>query len=315
MMTACATGKECPDYGEHLRLVIRRIEYLERANSRLKWISAAVSSGLIALLLGAAQRNPEPGTVKAQQFVLINSEGKCHATLSLDPFEGLPQLSLYDTDGNPVAELNGHALTFVRAGQKGAAQECYFGTDGTGNGRVSFTDDRGIRRCSLGIADSHAPYLKIFDRSALERVGMTLDPQSNDAPELHIADEKGRDGCSLGITENRVPYLKFWDQSNRVRMGMVLNPETNDAPNMHVMDVRQSIRAGISMDLADKPALYIQHANLKPAIELGTRPDSSVGLSFYRDDGLERVDLHLGNDGVPDLTLSGKDGNPIFRAP
>jgi hypothetical protein len=106
---------------QDVQSILRRIDRLERQN---RWFKRA---GLAVLALGAAiavmgQARPSHTSIKGEEFVVVDAEGRTRATLGMEL--GSPWLNLYDTShrrratllvdglGQPVLEFKDAAREF-----------------------------------------------------------------------------------------------------------------------------------------------------------------------------------------------------------
>lgn len=146
---------ECTREGLNYRL--RRLERYFTVE-RIIWVALVICLSSVVVLRGQNAHAPE--TVEAERFILRDSGGRVHATLSIEG-EG-SDFSLYDQN-------NKSRLSLVVA------------PDGTPS--VWLMDAREIGRAELSLADGSFPYLELYDlKSSGPKLSMSI---SNDG-EGHI---------------------------------------------------------------------------------------------------------------------------------
>jgi len=132
-----------------------RVAKLEKQN---RWLRAGcLIVGLCvvyAVTLGQSRAGSATNTVKAQRFVLMNSNGEVRAELST--LDGdYPRLSLRSPNGEKVTELSPLGVSVLDKGLSGKLPLAHFGNTG-----LYFTDKQGRVLIELGGASISAPQLE-----------------------------------------------------------------------------------------------------------------------------------------------------------
>lgn len=146
-----------------LRVVIERLERLERQNRRLKLVGAVVLLS-VAALVTMGQARPASQAMEAQRFVVKDAHGKPRAILGA--FGDFWGLNLYDPDGNARAALNVGANSTSRLGfydGNGKSRVIVDVTD-DGTSTVGFYDRTGKAHAHLRVAPDGSPLLGFFDK-------------------------------------------------------------------------------------------------------------------------------------------------------
>jgi hypothetical protein len=142
---------------------VRRLERHLKAE-RIVWVVLVIGLSSVVVLKGQSVK--VPATVEAEEFILRDSRGRVHASLSVEG-EG-SDFSLYDQNRK-------NRLSLVVA------------PDGVPS--VWLMDDREVGRAELSLASGIFPYLEFYDhKSAGPKLSMSL---SNDGEgHLFIYDKK-----------------------------------------------------------------------------------------------------------------------------
>jgi hypothetical protein len=157
--------------------ILKRLEKLEKENSRLKRTALAVLvvSGVV-LLMGQARPRPRTRTVEAERFVVKDGTGRTWASLGLK--ENAPALILYDVNGK---ERLGLDVTHFEETPEGASAPERLG----------------------------GPGLWLTNENGEPRAGLTVD---SGEPSLWLHNLNGTFGATLYV-EAEGPKLKLYDPS------------------------------------------------------------------------------------------------------
>jgi hypothetical protein len=122
--------------------------------------------------------------------------------------------------------------------------------------------------------------------------------------------------CSLGVDDNQSPFLRFFDHQ-KARLEMDLSPNDTDAPSIALSDSKGETRIGISLGARGDglPMLELQDPKSGGMLEVGVRPDASIGLGIFGKGHSGQIALQLGKDGEPVLKMLDKQGRNVFNMP
>ncbi|MBI4490237.1 MAG: hypothetical protein HY694_14230 [Deltaproteobacteria bacterium] len=192
-----------------IEILVRRLERLERANRRLKWITVGFFVGLAALLtMGQAKPSKVAKVIEAEKFVVKDPNGRGSITLGLLT-EGAESnygllISNDSKDGHRVAALSRNGLWLMRlkyGGVQLSAKPADMGLLSSvevdfGGFKVRGKDFN--TRASLGMASDGEPILAFDDRNRQIRVALSLLPSGT--PSLQLNDKDGKTRAVLGST-------------------------------------------------------------------------------------------------------------------
>jgi len=206
-----------------------------------------VVSGLVGgalsdwLFRGLPARAAAPQVIEAQEFRLVDSDGKKQAALQFDKMLGGPELCLYDATGQERAGLSliggNHPYLAIN--------------DATGQQRVGLTlwedggpglglwDAMGQLRVALGIQEDGRPGLRLKDATGQQRVGLGLGIEEGN-PVLSLWDAAGETRAQLRLTPDDSPTLGLWDAAGKSRARLGLE---DGRPGMTLWDAAGNARA------------------------------------------------------------------------
>lgn len=176
-------------------ILSRRMEHLERENSKLKKLIALVSAGVgvaLALCFGLLMVGFRGvgETVEASRFSLRDEAGLVRGMFELDE-KGTPQIVLRDRDGRERAKLaliadGSPGLTLAdREGRSRVVLGVL--PDQTAN--LAFADAGGKTRSVLGLAPNGSSTLVFADRAGETRVGVGVDATGQPGITLYETDQ------------------------------------------------------------------------------------------------------------------------------
>jgi len=219
-----------------MQAVLERLEKLERQNRRLKQRGVLVILALGALVvMGQA---PRSRIVKAEQFVLQDSQGRARVTIGtpassggafhLSPDE--PAIWITDETGQDRAILTSDGLRF--ANEKGKPLATYSAR------ALSFYGTKGKEEASLG-EDTHGPSLTLMGKEGVTFLGIT--PES-----LEIwHNDKVRAQLEAGSPDNSEgPHLIVRDATGFESILGVAGLETPDTGESHTTSAASLVMLG-----------------------------------------------------------------------
>lgn len=177
------------------------------------------------------------------------------------------------------------------------------------------TDNNGILRVALEIANDGDPQLALFDKKQKRRVGIALDADAMDAPGLTFFDgsETGRASLKL-MGHGGAPLLTLSDKGGKERMSLALDPRANEAPFLSLCDKSEVARTSLMLRNNGVPFLKLFDDKGRCCFVLATgHGTSEIGITD-KDYNL-RVHVLVGADGTPQITLMDKKRNIIWSAP
>jgi hypothetical protein len=233
---------------EAIQILIRRVDGLEIANSRLRWIVGVFSLSFALVILAGAQGRGVPETIEARAFVLRDVDGMCRASLQSNPFDGEPVLTFFDRARVACAALVSSELRFTAAGEEGANKQAYFGIDPKGNAKVSFWDSKGRESCSFGVDRNRVPSLEFLDQKGNVRMGMKLNPENNDAPDLRLLDSKGTIRAGIGIIRSELPMLYVRHASTGDAVNLGVWPDSSTGLKIFTKEGKEHVNLGTDQD-------------------------------------------------------------------
>ena len=232
--------------------VDERLEKLEkelaRAKRRIRWL----------VDLEKATRAAK-GIIQGTTFLLVDSEGRERATLTVTP-DG-PLLGLADENGKPRAKL-----TAFKDGPS-----------------LDLWDDQGNRRIALH-AGKDGPILTLVDENGKGAAGLTV--VNKDGPGLVLADEKGKFRARLAVKKNG-PALLLIDENGKLRVGL---DATKDGPALGLWDENEKPRVKL-MATKDGQGLNLCDENEKPRAALVVTKEDGPFLSLYDENGKSAAGL------------------------
>jgi hypothetical protein len=195
--------------------LMRRVERLERANTRYASMLAMVVIGAAALSLVVA--NARDRTSEAERFILRDAAGKLRAELRSTPTG--PALSFFDPVGAERARLqandDGNTVLSLKTGTDDErfqrAIELRTGNDGWSS--LVFSDAGARERLSVGLAYDGEPRLRMYGRQGRTRVGLGSDMCGR--ADLVIHDAGGQERAVLRTAPGGTPTLTLYDDEGR----------------------------------------------------------------------------------------------------
>lgn len=148
-----------------------------------------------------------PKAITAEEFRLVDGEGKLRAVLGLRE-DGMVSLTFNDQSGRKRAS--------VAAGDEGAA--------------FVVGDEEGEKRMAVGYAEG-APVVILADTTGRDRIALTV---ADDIPGLVLKDEAGTERAGMMFADG-VPFVSLFDGEGRTRA--VLNLEPDGRPAISLFDV------------------------------------------------------------------------------
>lgn len=226
-MRPCYPDEESVRDEDSLETLSRRIARLEQSNRRLRCGAALLSCVVGVIVVAGAQKRPVPDTIEAREFVMLNADGKCRAKLGGDGLSKAASLWFFGEEAASTATLTDFSLSFRRTGVEGADQLMELNLRADGAGELSFWDNKGKQCCALGNTKDRVPYVTLRDQNEKIRMGMTLNPEMHDAPDLHLMDSKEKIRAGIGMGAADLPKLYLRYDESREAANLAIYPDSS----------------------------------------------------------------------------------------
>ncbi len=290
----------------------------------LVMLGAAVMAGVVGGVISgnlfqtesviAQETSPTAKVITAEEFRLVDQEGRTRAVLGMDTEGTEPSLVFFTKEG----------ANLVRLGLKGFFPELSFLSSLSGKPKPSIIlsglaeapsisllgfmpgmllkDKEGNNRISLRLAGSSG-YLWLQDENKKFRVSLGVG--KNGEPSLRLSNKDGKERAVLNVKADGGSYLGFLDENggdDRVLVGM--DPDTT--PILRLRDKEGKKIAALTI-VDGQPNLFLGDIKMKTGAFLGWN-DGKPNLIFT-DDGPVRARLALRADGSSELRFHARDGD------
>jgi hypothetical protein len=162
-------------------------------------------------------------TIRATQFELVDDSGGRRALLEVTP-SGISDLLLFDGDGRDRAELRVTRNGIAKLGfyDSTGAQRVVVGEVPTGVNGIEVYGSNGLLRGTLAVDPDDEARVTLYDpKTGVARVGLGV--AQSGAPALALYDGKGNDRAELHVRDSGHPGLALADETGKSIAGL---PET-----------------------------------------------------------------------------------------
>jgi len=170
---------------------------------------------------------------------------------------------------------------------------------------LSFFDQKGGPRLSMGIGPKGTPVISFFDDKSALRMGLSLD--ANDStPQIVLFDGHDEPALHLGITKGFGPSISV----GKPGQGRVsISASDGGSPAIQILDPKNNPR--ISLDLADndKPVISMLGDNRVVRASWRIHTDGSVIFSMSDPKARQRLVMMTDKDGKPSIRFIDPDKN------
>jgi hypothetical protein len=198
-----------------MQAILRRIEILEKENTRLKRLPLTVLLfGLGGLVLMGAT-NGTPTVLSARKFVLVDSQGRARLEIATPASLGTPAVGLRPDDpGIWISDEKGNDRAIIVS-------------DG-----LSFQDDLGEKRLDMGVNPSGEPTIRLSDAQRRLRLAMTVLAGGLPAVSLYGVGTSPR--MDIAVDRSGLPGIDFVGPNEKPRMTIGIIP--SGEPHIHLLD-------------------------------------------------------------------------------